>query len=154
MDLYFYLKFGAIFASSYFGGASSYCSIVEHPARTETNTKFACVQFKTGFKRVAIYQTTAVIIGSGCSFALYHKKKNILWAVSGAILLSILPITIFIIMPVNNQLFNENFINQIDENKEKKEKAEQLLNSWGWRHALRSVCGLIASGVAIYAALN
>ncbi len=114
----------AIFCCGTFFGAALYISLAQHPATLTTGPDFGRAFFPPMYERAAPMQILLAVLGfiSGC-LAWYQGLG--LWFLSGAILLiSVVPITLILIKPINNQLLDSTI--QLDT-----QSVQQLLGRWG-----------------------
>lgn len=128
---------------SLFAGATTYCSLVEHPARLSCGTNLAATQFVPSFRRAAIMQGALASIASIGSAVAYYYDRNNKWLVTGLIMFGILPYTFACMMPVNRRLLDPKVDRDSNETK-------GLLESWGYRHWVRTVSSLVALIVCLH----
>jgi hypothetical protein len=85
-------------------------------------------------------QTSLAILSTLFAILTWLLGGSWLWLLGAALIFSVVPLTIIVIMPTNNQLLSADL-------DYKSESTRQLLLSWGKLHAMRSVLSLIASCV-------
>jgi len=83
-------------------------------------------------------QVTTAVLGLLSSIAAWLAGGTFWWIVAGAMLASVIPFTLIVILPTNKQLLSQTLDRRSVE-------AERLLARWGTLHAVRSVL----SGVAL-----
>jgi hypothetical protein len=131
-------EFVAVLSCSLFTGASVYISLVEHPARMQCGVEIAATQFAPSYRRATIMQATLAAVGLVSSIAAWLAGATFWWLVGGIVLGSVIPFTLFVILPTNKQLLRPTL-------ERRSVEAERLLARWGTLHAVRSVL----SGVAL-----
>ncbi len=82
-------------------------------------------------------QIILAVVGTLSGFAAFGVEGNILWAIGSLFLLSVIPITLVLIKPINDVLLAENHDPDTSD-------TVRLLRQWGLRHWWRS----IVSGIA------
>jgi hypothetical protein len=131
-------EFVAVLSCSLFTGASVYVSLVEHPARIQCGVEIATTQFAPSYRRATIMQASSAALGLLCSIAAWLAGATFWWPVAGALLGSVIPFTLLVILPTNRLLLSPTLDKRSVE-------AERLLARWAALHAVRSVL----SGVAL-----
>jgi hypothetical protein len=136
-------EFVAVLASSLFAGAAVYISLVEHPARMERGIEIAATEFAPSYRRATIMQATCAALGLLSSIAAWLAGATFWWAIAGALLGSVIPFTLIVILPTNKLLLSPTLDRQSSE-------TERLLARWGALHAVRSVLGGLALLLFLY----
>jgi Anthrone oxygenase len=136
-------EFVAVLASSLFAGAAVYISLVEHPARMECGIEIAATEFAPSYRRATIMQATCAALGLLSSIAAWLAGATFWWAIAGALLGSVIPFTLIVILPTNKLLLSPTLDRQSSE-------TERLLARWGALHAVRSVLGGLALLLFLY----
>ena len=136
-------EFVAVLSCSMFTGASVYISLVEHPARMECGVVIATTQFAPSYRRATIMQATLAALGLLSSIAAWLDGATFWWLVAGALLGSIIPFTLFVILPTNKLLLSPTLDRRSVE-------AEHLLKRWGRLHAVRSLLSGFALLLFLY----
>ena len=131
-------EFVAVLSCSLFTGASVYISLVEHPARMECGVEIAVAEFLPSYRRATIMQASLAASGLLSSIAAWIAGATFWWLVAGGLLGSVIPFTLFVILPTNKRLLSPALDRRSVE-------AERLLVRWGRLHAVRS----ILSGIAL-----
>ncbi len=139
-------EFIAVLGCSLFTGAAVYLSLVEHPARMECGVELAAAEFSPSYRRASILQATLAAVGLVSSIAAWLAGASFLWVVAGALLGSVIPFTLIVILPTNKQLLNPTL-------DRRSEQAGQLLARWGKLHAVRSVLSALALLLLLYLAV-
>src|SRR5713101_2061073 len=136
-------EFVAVLACSLFTGAAVYISFVEHPARMECGVEIAATEFPPSYRRASVMQATLAALGLLCSIIAWLAGATFWWVVAGALLGSVIPFTLLVILSTNKQLLNP----ALD-----KRSAETgvLLAHWSALHAVRSVLSALALLLLLY----
>jgi hypothetical protein len=139
-------EFIAVLSCSLFTGASVYINLVEHPARIECGVEIAATEFAPTYRRAAIMQASLASLGLLFSIAAWLAGATFWWLGAGALLGSIIPFTLFVILPTNKLLLNP----MLDK---RSVEAARLLARWGALHAVRSVLSGVALLLFLYLAI-
>ena len=125
-------EFVAVLACGLFAGAAVYLSLVEHPARMECGVELAATEFAPSYRRASVMQVSLAAVGLLSSIAAWLAGASFLWVVAGALLGSVIPFTVLVILPTNKQLLSPALDRRSAE-------TGRLLTRWGMLHAVRSV---------------
>jgi hypothetical protein len=139
-------EFVAVLSCSLFTGASVYINLVEHPARMECGVEIAATEFPPSYRRATVMQATMAALGLLSSIAAWLAGATFWWLVAGALLGSVIPFTLFVILPINKLLLSPTLDRWSVE-------AERLLARWGKLHAVRSVLSGLALLLLLYLAI-
>ena len=82
-------------------------------------------------------------IGFLCSITAWFAGATFWWLIAGALLGSVIPFTLIVILPTNKQLLNPAL-------NKKSPEAGQLLARWGALHAVRTVLSGLALLLFLY----
>jgi hypothetical protein len=130
-------------SASLFASNCLYVSLVEQPARMALPTKYAHAQFRAGFIKVAVMQSTLSMIGCGSAIvANYHAPDNKLLAIA-ALLASVIPYTYVFMMETNSYLLDPKCDVESVVTRDR-------LDYCGSIHSVRTVIGLAAMAIALY----
>ena len=143
--LHQFAEFVAVLSYSLFAGASVYINLVEHPARMECGVEVAATEFSPSYRRATVMQATLAAVGLVSSIAAWLAGATFWWLVAGALLGSVIPFTLFVILPTNKLLLSPTLDKRSVE-------TERLLARWGRLHAVRSV--LSGFGAAVIPVLG
>ena len=99
-------EFIAVLACGLFAGAALYVSLVEHPARMECGVELAVTEFRPSYRRATVMQASMAGVGLLSSIAAWFAGAGFLWVVGGVLLGSVIPFTLIVILPTNNQLLS------------------------------------------------
>jgi hypothetical protein len=136
-------EFIAVLACGLFTGAAVYISLVEHPARMECGVELAATEFPPSYRRATILQASLAALGLVASVGAWLAGATLWWVVAGALFGSVIPFTLLVILPTNNQLLSRELNRGSDE-------AARLLARWGRLHAVRSVLSGLALVLYLY----
>lgn len=125
-------EFISVLACALFAGAAVYVNLVEHPARMRCGVEIAAIEFPPSYRRGSIMQATLAAVGLLASIAAWLAGATYWWLVAGALLGSVIPFTLIVILPTNKQLLSPTL-------NRKSEHTERLLARWAALHAVRSV---------------
>lgn len=127
----------ATLSAGLFSGAAIYINAVEHPARLSCGTELAVQEFAPSYRRATVMQASLAV--TGCLTGLWSAwVTRDGWIALGAILLGlVVPFTLMVILPTNNQLLDPTLDARSD-------RARLLLIRWGRLHAVRSVLSTAA----------
>ena len=140
-----FAEFVAVLSCSLFAGASVYINLVEHPARMECGVETAATEFGPSYRRATIMQASLAALGLLSSIAAWLAGATFWWLVAGALLGSVMPFTLIVILPTNKLLLSPALDKRSIE-------AERLLALWGRLHAVRSVLSALALLLFLYLA--
>src|SRR5260370_3057422 len=129
--------FMAALCCALFAGAALYVNLVEHPARMECGTELAATEFPPSYRRATVSQVSLALIGTLCGALAWLWDRSPSWLIAAGLLLSVIPFTLFFMLPTNNQLVDTSL-------DPRSEKAHLLLIRWGRLHAVRAVVSLSA----------
>jgi hypothetical protein len=144
--LHQFAEFVAVLSCSLFAGASVYINLVEHPARMECGVEVAATEFSPSYRRATVMQATLAAVGLVSSIAAWLAGATFWWLVAGALLGSVIPFTLFVILPTNKLLLSPTLDKRSVE-------TERLLARWGRLHAVRSLLSGLALLLFLYLAI-
>ena len=127
-----FLESIATFCTGVFFGAAVYISIAQHPAVMEAGPGVGGRFFPSMYRRAAPMQIILAVGGTLSGFAAFGVGGNILWAIGSLFLISVIPITLVVIKPINDVLLDKNRDPDASDTKE-------FLRQWGLRHWWRSI---------------
>lgn len=132
------LEFLATLCSALFAGAALYINLVEHPARMGCDTKTAATVWAPSYKRAAVMQASLAVLGALAGALAWLLGGGLQWLAGALLLGSVVPFTLVVIKPTNNQL--------LDPGRDlESAQTRALLEKWGRLHAVRSVLSLLAT---------
>jgi hypothetical protein len=139
-------EFVAVLAGSLFAAAAVYLSWVEQPARMECGVEIAATEFRPSYRRATVMQATLAAAGLISSIAAWLAGATFGWLVGGVVLGSVIPFTLLVILPTNNQLLSPALDRRPPE-------TERLLARWSRLHAVRSGLSTVALQLFLYLAI-
>ena len=132
------VEFIAVFACVIFTGAAVYITLVEHPARLSCATECAFSQWAPSYTRATVMQASLAVVATVAGLMAFLQGAGSGWLVGAAMIFTVVPTTLLVIMPTNRQL--------LDPARDRASAAtRELLVRWGHLHAIRSVLSVIAS---------
>jgi Domain of unknown function (DUF1772) len=134
----------ALIAAAAFAAAAFYINFAEHPARMAIPVEMAVRQWRPSYKRGFIMQSSLAVIGGLSALWQGYAGGGFLWLAGGVVLLANWPFTLLVIMPVNHRLHVPG--------SELGPEAAGLLQRWNRLHAVRTILGLLATGMLLTAA--
>ena len=137
-----FLEILALFFCGTFFGAAVYISIAQHPATLQTGVPFGAAFFPPMYGLAAPMQIVCALVGTLAGIGMYLLGAGLVWLIGAGLLLFVIPFTIVVLKPINDQLLDSKAVRS-------EEETAKLLNLWGPRHWIRS----IASGLSFLAYL-
>src|SRR5215475_10371523 len=134
----------ASLASTLFAGAALYINLVEHPARLSCGTEIAALQWAPSYKRATIMQVSLTVLATLAGLARWWSGGGAVWLGASLLIVSVVPFTIFVILPTNTRLLEPGRDRGSSETR-------ALLDRWGRLHAVRTALSLVASCGFIWA---
>jgi uncharacterized membrane protein len=135
----------AVLACTLFTGAAVYITAVEHPARLSCGTQIAATEWAPSYKRATVMQAPLAIVAGLLGILRGVLGGGPLWVWAAVLILSVIPFTLVVIRPTNNQLLDPQRDRGSDETR-------QLLNSWGRLHSVRTALSVLASILYVWSA--
>ena len=133
----------AILATALFTGAAIYISLVEHSVRFSVDPINALQQWRLSYQAAAPIQASLATIGCLAAILIALINRQVAWAIAGVLIGSVIPLTLLVIMPVNQALFA--FPLNAPGN-----EIQSMLSAWGQWHAVRSLLSLAALVLLIW----
>jgi hypothetical protein len=133
-----------LMVTSGFATACVYLNLVEQPARLGLEPAAMLAQWKVSYRRGTRMQLSLAILAAMLAIGTCVATHNLRWLIGASCLLAIAPYTLLAIMPVNRKL---SAIAADDT----ETQVFALVRSWGNKHAVRSVLGLAAAAVFLWA---
>jgi uncharacterized membrane protein len=135
----------AILSCTAFAGAAVYITAVEHPARLSCGTQIAATQWAPSYKRATLMQAPlAIVAGVFGIIRGASGDKDLLWITGAMLILVVVPFTLVVIRPTNNQLLDPRRDKRSDE-------TLHLLTTWGHLHIVRTLLSVVASILFVWA---
>ncbi len=140
-------EFLALFLCGVFFGAAVYISIAQHPASMVAGVPVAAKFFPPMYGRAAPMQIVAAIGGTLGGLVQWYITKDALWLVGAALLIFVIPFTLIVMKPINDQLLD------LAVQRSDAESAD-LLNSWAPKHMVRSLASGLSFAVYLWASIS
>jgi Domain of unknown function (DUF1772) len=135
----------AVLACTLFTGAAVYITAVEHPARLSCGAEIAAAQWAPSYKRATVMQASLAAIAGLFGTMRGAQGGGDLWVWAAALIFAVVPFTLIVVRPLNNRL--------LDPQRDRRSaETLALLKSWGHLHAVRSMLGIAASILFVWAA--
>jgi hypothetical protein len=131
-------QFIAVLASALFTGAAIYINLVEHPARMACSTELAATVWAPSYRRATVMQVSLAVASTAAGVVSWAVSGELMWLVGAVLIFSVIPFTLIVIMPTNEELLDPALDRTAD-------RTRVLLQKWGSLHAVRSVLSLAAS---------
>ena len=141
------IEFIGVLSCTLFTGAAVYINLVEHPARMGCGTKTAATVWVPSYKRATVMQALLALLSLVSGVTVWLINYDILWLMGAVLIGLVVPFTLIVIKPTNDQLLAPGRDLASDETR-------MLLVKWGKLHAVRSVLGLAASGTCLFVLLK
>lgn len=137
----------ALVVAALFSGAAIYINIAEQPARLTLDDRALLAQWKPAYARGFTMQASLAVAGFLLGAAAWWMTGEVLWLAGAVVLVANWPYTMLIMMPVNRELGAI-----APENAGPASRA--LIVRWGGLHARRTMLGVLATVLFLWAALS
>lgn len=141
------VEFLALFLCGTFFGAAVYISIAQHPAAMKAGIPVAEKFFPPMYKLAAPMQISSALGGTIAGVVQWFFGGGILWLGGATLLVFVIPYTVIVLKPINDQLLNT-------QGERTASEVERLLNQWAPRHWVRSIVSGISFAVYIWASIT
>lgn len=142
-----FVEFLALFLCGTFFGAAVYISIAQHPATMKTGISFAGIFFPPMYKLAAPMQIVSALGGTLAGLVQWFFDGSGLWLVGAVLLIFVIPYTVIVLKPINDQLLDS-------EAKRTESETESLLKQWAPRHWVRSVASGLSFAIYLFASIT
>ncbi len=102
------VEFFALFLCGTFFGAAVYISIAQHPASIRAGVPVAAKFFPPMYDLAAPMQITLAVGGTLAGLIQWYLVSDALWAIGAALLVFVIPFTLIVLKPINDQLLDSN----------------------------------------------
>lgn len=140
------IEFLALFFCGTFFGAAVYISIAQHPACMKAGVPVAEKFFPPMYGLAAPMQIASALGGTVAGLIQWYLADDILWAVGAAFLVFVIPYTVVVLKPINDQLLNP-------EAQRTESETKNLLNQWAPRHWVRSITSGLSFAIYLWASI-
>ena len=123
-----------------------YVNVAEQPARLALADAPMLAQWQASYPRAAAMQASLAIVGGVLAMIAYVTLSDWRWLLAAVLILANWPYTLICIKPTNDTLKS---IQAVAAGAE----ARRLVERWGSLHAGRSLLGVAASVVCIWASI-
>lgn len=137
----------ALVVAALFTGAAFYINVAEQPARLGLDDRALLAQWTRAYPRGFAMQASLAVAGFLLGAAAWWMTGEELWLAGAVVLVANWPYTMLIMMPVNRELGAI-----APENAGPASRA--LIVRWGGLHARRTMLGVIATVLFLWAALG
>jgi hypothetical protein len=134
----------ALVLAAFFAGAAFYINFAEQPARLNLEPKQLLKQWAPSYKSGFIMQSTLAVLSGLAGIYSFTITQDWRWILGSVLILSNWPYTLLVIMPTNQKLLatKEAEINLT---------TVDLIRHWGKLHSVRTILGLSATCVFVWA---
>jgi len=106
--------------------------LAQHPATLDTGGEFASRFFPPMYAKASALQIALAVTGTIAGVASWYQTGGMYWIVGAILLISVVPITLLFIKPINDQLLKP-------DHGIESEQIVALLKQWNPRHWVRSI---------------
>jgi hypothetical protein len=137
----------ALIAAAVFAGAAFYVGFAEQPARLELDDRSLLVEWKPAYKRGFTMQAPLAVIGFLLGVLAWWQTGAWLWLIGAIVLIANWPYTLLGMMATNNRLM------AVEVDKAGPE-SRAMIQAWARLHAVRTLLGVAATIVFLWASLR
>jgi len=137
----------ALVAAAVFAGAAFYVGIAEQPARLQLDDRSLLIEWKPAYKRGFAMQAPLAVIGFLLGLVAWWQSGAWPWLIGAIVLIANWPYTLLGMMATNNRLMA---MDPGDAGPE----SRALIAIWGRLHEVRTVLGIAATLLFLWASLT
>jgi hypothetical protein len=134
----------ALVAAAVFAGAAIYINVAEQPARLRLDDRALLTVWKPAYERGFAMQSSLAILAFALGFLSWWQTGATPSLLGACVMIANWPFTIFLMMPINQQLMGTN-------PDEAQVNTRELIQKWGNLHAVRTGLGFLAVLLFLYA---
>ena len=134
----------ALATAAAFTGAAIYVSVAEQPARLGLDNKALLAQWQPSYARGFAMQASLALASALFGLLAFWLSRDGRWLVGAALIFANWPYTLLVILPVNKRIAATSLDAANAETR-------GLIETWGTLHAGRSVLGVLATLVYLWA---
>jgi len=134
----------ALTMAAVFTGAAIYINVAEQPARLQLDNRSLLAEWKLAYKRGYMMQASLAVAGGLFGLVAFLSTPDWRWMLGAIILLANWPYTIYVIVPTNRLLMDT-------PPEAATAETRRMIERWGALHAGRSVLGLVATLIYLWA---
>lgn len=137
----------AVVAAAVFAGAAFYINIAEQPARRQLDDRSLLIEWKPAYKRGFAMQAPLAVIGFLLGLLAWWQTGEWMWLIGAVVLIANWPYTLLAMMATNNRLMAMDPANAGPESR-------ALIETWARLHEVRTVLGVAATILFLWASLH
>jgi len=134
----------ALTMAAVFTGAAIYINVAEQPARLQLDNRSLLAEWKLAYKRGYMMQASLAVAGGLFGLVSFLSSLDLRWLLAAVVLLANWPYTIYVIVPTNRLLMDT-------PPEAATAETRRMIERWGALHAGRSVLGLVATLIYLWA---
>ena len=133
----------ALTMAAVFTGAAIYINVAEQPARLQLDNRSLLAEWKLAYKRGYMMQASLAVAGGLFGLVAFLSSLDLRWLLAAVVLLANWPYTIYVIVPTRLLMDTPPEAATAE--------THRMLERWGALHAGRSVLGLVATLIYLWA---
>ena len=137
----------ALVVAAVFAGAAIYINVAEQPARLGLDDQALLAEWKPAYQRGFAMQAPLAVVGFLLGLLAWWQTNDWRWALGALVLMANWPYTLFIILPTNTEL-------EAIGPAHAGSASRALIERWGRLHAIRSVFGVMATLLFLWASMR